>query len=355
MRFVEVLHDLLLGLTHGVVPVPRVMSRTSRLGVRVASTQRRRGHVRDRAQRSGVGDGTGGCVGRPRHVTCERRDGVRRGAPRSLTRGRPTGGHPMQATIHAGRRVALALALLLALAGALATSEPATAHAGSHDSDHAATAGSARQATLHDGMRKLWEQHVAWTRLTIVSFARTPRTFRPRRRGCCATRPTSETRSSRTTGALPATNSPGCSESTSRAPSPCCRRRRPAIPPRSRPRRARGTRTDVGFADFLNAANPRNWPRATLRSMMRTHLDQTIQEAVAQLTGDYAASVRCKTRSRTTSSPWRTRSRAASSRSSRAASAEAEAPPRRAAGTSTNGRGGFRTCDLSRVKRALSH
>ena len=77
----------------------------------------------------------------------------------------------MQATIHAGRRVALALALLLASAGALAMSEPATAHAGSHDSDHAATAGSAKQATLHDGMRKLWEQHVAWTRLTIVSFA----------------------------------------------------------------------------------------------------------------------------------------------------------------------------------------
>ena len=46
------------------------------------------------------------------------------------------------------------------------------------------------------------------------------------------------------------------------------------------------------IADFLKAANPRNWPRATLRSMMRTHLDQTIQEAVAQLTGDYAASVR---------------------------------------------------------------
>ena len=77
----------------------------------------------------------------------------------------------MQATIHAGRRVALALALLLASAGALAMSEAATAHAGGHDSDHAATAGSAKQATLHDGMRKLWEQHVAWTRLTIVSFA----------------------------------------------------------------------------------------------------------------------------------------------------------------------------------------
>jgi len=41
---------------------------------------------------------------------------------------------------------------------------------------------------------------------------------------------------------------------------------------------------------FLAAANPA-WPEDTLKSMMRVHLDQTLAEATAQLTGDYAASV----------------------------------------------------------------
>ena len=198
----------------------------------------------------------------------------------------------MQATIHAGRRVALALALLLALAGALATSEPATAHAGSHDSDHAATAGSARQATLHDGMRKLWEQHVAWTRLTIVSFAaNTPDLPATQARllrnqtdignaikpyyGRAAGNQLTGLLREHITGAVAVLQAAKAGDTA-------------ALAAAKDAWYANGRQ----IADFLNAANPRNWPRATLRSMMRTHLDQTIQEAVAQLTGDYAASVR---------------------------------------------------------------
>lgn len=198
----------------------------------------------------------------------------------------------MQATIHAGRRVALALAVLLASAGALAVSEPATAHAGSHDSDHAATAGSAKQAALHDGMRELWEQHVAWTRLTIVSFAaNTPELPATQARllrnqtdignaikpyyGRAAGNQLTKLLREHITGAVVVLQAAKAGDTAALAAA-----------------------KDAWYvngreiADFLNAANPRNWPRATLRSMMRTHLDQTIQEAVAQLTGDYAASVR---------------------------------------------------------------
>ena len=45
-------------------------------------------------------------------------------------------------------------------------------------------------------------------------------------------------------------------------------------------------------ADFLSAANQRHYSRAMMRSMMKTHLDQTLSEAVDQLTGHYAAGVR---------------------------------------------------------------
>jgi hypothetical protein len=44
------------------------------------------------------------------------------------------------------------------------------------------------------------------------------------------------------------------------------------------------------IAEFLADANPA-WPADTLKEMMRGHLDQTLDEATAQLTGDYEASV----------------------------------------------------------------
>jgi hypothetical protein len=45
------------------------------------------------------------------------------------------------------------------------------------------------------------------------------------------------------------------------------------------------------IAGFLHEANPRHWPLADMRQMMKDHLDLTLKEAAAQLGGDYAASV----------------------------------------------------------------
>ena len=45
-------------------------------------------------------------------------------------------------------------------------------------------------------------------------------------------------------------------------------------------------------ADFLSGANPDNWPRKEMRSMMRTHLDQTLAEATLRLEGDHEAEIR---------------------------------------------------------------
>ena len=45
------------------------------------------------------------------------------------------------------------------------------------------------------------------------------------------------------------------------------------------------------IAEFLNKANPKNWPLKDMKKMMREHLDITLAEATARLKKDYAADV----------------------------------------------------------------
>lgn len=45
------------------------------------------------------------------------------------------------------------------------------------------------------------------------------------------------------------------------------------------------------IAGFLSNANPRHWPLEEMQTMMRTHLDLTLAEAVDQLQGRYARSI----------------------------------------------------------------
>ena len=45
------------------------------------------------------------------------------------------------------------------------------------------------------------------------------------------------------------------------------------------------------IARFLNSANPTNWPLKDLQDMMKSHLDLTLEEATARLNGDWAGDV----------------------------------------------------------------
>jgi hypothetical protein len=45
------------------------------------------------------------------------------------------------------------------------------------------------------------------------------------------------------------------------------------------------------IADFLSAANPKNYPQATMRAEMRHHLDLTLEEAQARIRGDWKADI----------------------------------------------------------------
>jgi hypothetical protein len=53
--------------------------------------------------------------------------------------------------------------------------------------------------------------------------------------------------------------------------------------------RWRQNATDI--ASFLSTANPKHWPQAAIQSSMFAHLDQTLNEATNQLKGNYAASL----------------------------------------------------------------
>jgi len=48
----------------------------------------------------------------------------------------------------------------------------------------------------------------------------------------------------------------------------------------------------VELAKFLHGANPKHWPEATLQTALYTHLDQTLSEASNELKGNYAGSIK---------------------------------------------------------------
>jgi hypothetical protein len=186
-----------------------------------------------------------------------------------------------------------------ALAGALVVSTAIGAVAASSStpaahSEHAATAGRASREAFAAEMRKLWEDHITWTRLYIVSAATLPEQlpdigptadrlfanqadigdaiaqFYGRPAGDQLTELLNEhiALAAEAIDAAKAGNDAGLEDALDR-----------------------WYANADAIAEFLSAANPRNWPLAEMRAHMREHLDLTLAEAVARLQGDYAADI----------------------------------------------------------------
>jgi hypothetical protein len=144
---------------------------------------------------------------------------------------------------------------------------------------------------FHDEMRKLWEDHITWTRLVIIGvFEELPdlnesveRLLQNQVDIGNAIKPFYGEEAGDQLTALLTDHILIAAEILQAAKSGNTDAMNEAI------ERWYANADDI--AEFLNAANPKHWPLEEMKAMMRKHLDLTLQEAVAYLEGDYTASI----------------------------------------------------------------
>jgi hypothetical protein len=147
------------------------------------------------------------------------------------------------------------------------------------------------QADFQNAMRKLWEDHVTWTRLYIVSAvaglpdaqATAERLLQNQEDIGDAIKPFYGDAGGERLSALLRPHILIAAEIVTAAKAGNSADVQAAS--------ARWYANADEIADFLSGANPGNWPRAALRAEMRHHLDLTLQEAQARLRGDWAADI----------------------------------------------------------------
>jgi hypothetical protein len=158
--------------------------------------------------------------------------------------------------------------------------------------DHTSTVSirTAAQLQFHDGMRKLWEDHVTWTRLAIVSFvtdnpdlqATVDRLMANQTDIGDAIKPFYGDAAGDHLTTLLKEHISVAVDILSAA------KAGDNAGVQSASQRWYDNANEI--ADFLAGANP-NLPQDEMRAMMRGHLDDTLSEAVNQLQGNYAAGV----------------------------------------------------------------
>jgi hypothetical protein len=190
---------------------------------------------------------------------------------------------------------------LISAALALAFSGGHTAlghdHATKHADGHAHAvkhkkAPNAKQVAFHDEMRKLWEDHITWTRLAIVSFAgdlpdfdaTAARLLKNQDDIGNAIKPYYGKSAGNQLTALLKEHITGAVELLKAA--------KAGDDAKFKQANDAWYRNGDEIARFLNKANPKYWKLGKISALMRGHLDQTLEEASARLKGDFAADIR---------------------------------------------------------------
>ena len=149
----------------------------------------------------------------------------------------------------------------------------------------------AKQLAFHDQMRKLWEDHVTWTRMAIVTFADGSASF-----------DATAARLLQNQTDIGDAIKPYYGEAAGNALTALLRDHITIAVELMQAAKAGDTTTFESvktrwyangndIADFLSSANPRFWPQTEMRAAMTMHLDQTLAEAAHELGGDYPAGV----------------------------------------------------------------
>ena len=152
----------------------------------------------------------------------------------------------------------------------------------------AAMESSTKATALHDAMRRLWEDHITWTRLFIVSAvadlpdkgATTERLLQNQVDIGNAIKPYYGDAAGEKLTALLKTHITTAAELVGAAKANDTAKMGDAS--------KRWYANAEEIAAFLSGANPKSWPPAEMKQMMREHLDLTTAEAVAHLKGNWA-------------------------------------------------------------------
>jgi hypothetical protein len=183
------------------------------------------------------------------------------------------------------------MALVLGGASVLQLGSLAVAAESSPGPVSAAPAAKPTQTAFRDAMRKLWEDHITWTRLYIVSAA-TGTTDLP------DIAPTADRLLANQVdigdAIKPFYGADAGDQLTSLLHDHILTAAEIISDTRKGDADAQKDAADRWYANadqiatFLNAANPDHWPLADMQAMMKSHLDLTLEEAVARLQGRYA-------------------------------------------------------------------
>ena len=147
------------------------------------------------------------------------------------------------------------------------------------------------RAAFHDAMRKLWEDHVTWTRLYIVSALAdlpdkgptTDRLLRNQSDIGNAIKPFYGDAAGEKLTTLLKEHIITAAEIIAAAKAKDNVKQDDAT--------KRWFKNADEIATFLSGANPGNWPADEMKSMMHDHLGSTTQEVVARLTANWPADV----------------------------------------------------------------
>jgi hypothetical protein len=187
------------------------------------------------------------------------------------------------------RKIRIALISLLTLA-VLGTAGLVTAGAAGTVA-HSDRKVRSEEAVFHDAMRKLWEDHITWTRMFIVEFA--------------ADSPATETTADRLLqnqvdigdAITPFYGDEAGDQLTALLREHILIAADILTAAKAGDQEAVDGATARWYANaddiaaFLSSANPDHWPLEEMRARMRDHLDLTLAEAVARLQGDFQADI----------------------------------------------------------------